>query len=324
MGHPLASFPIASTGDTEVAQSILSRELADLRFRKVRDRRSFRLEMNGIHLGRTMLGYNRFDADTLVDPGEIDGAVLFVVGVGRPSVFEIDGEPVVCTERGAILSPSRRVVIHRPAGSGIFILRAAFDAIEQRFREVLGRRAAKPLAFDRSVDLASGKGAQTRRLLGFLADSVQRDPTVLDNPLLRVGFDDMLLGALLELPGNYGGELTSDRPLCLPPGIVRRAEEFLHANAAKPITISDVIAECRCSRKALFDAFRSYRAYTPMQFLVDTRLTLAREALQSPSPTDNVTSIAYACGFFHLGRFSQAYRRRFGESPSETLRKARQ
>jgi transcriptional regulator GlxA family with amidase domain len=35
------------------------------------------------------------------------------------------------------------------------------------------------------------------------------------------------------------------------------------------------------------------------------------------------TSIAYECGFGHLGNFAQVYRSRFGESPSETLRRSR-
>jgi transcriptional regulator GlxA family with amidase domain len=30
-----------------------------------------------------------------------------------------------------------------------------------------------------------------------------------------------------------------------------------------------------------------------------------------------------SCGFGHMGRFSAEYRRRFGESPSETLKQRR-
>ena len=93
MSQPLSAFRIAATSDPDEAQSILSRELVDLRLARVRDRRFFRLEMNAVHLGRTMVGYNVFDTDTWVDAGEVDGAILMIVGVGPSSVFHIDGQP---------------------------------------------------------------------------------------------------------------------------------------------------------------------------------------------------------------------------------------
>jgi transcriptional regulator GlxA family with amidase domain len=89
-----------------------------------------------------------------------------------------------------------------------------------------------------------------------------------------------------------------------------------------PITISDVVDVVGCSRRALFSAFRKYRGYTPMRFLTESRLRSAHMALRSPTAEDTVTSIAVACGFSHLGRFASIYVQRFGESPSETLRKA--
>jgi AraC-like DNA-binding protein len=36
-----------------------------------------------------------------------------------------------------------------------------------------------------------------------------------------------------------------------------------------------------------------------------------------------VSDAALDSGFVHLGRFAVAYRRRYGESPSETLRRTR-
>jgi transcriptional regulator GlxA family with amidase domain len=35
----------------------------------------------------------------------------------------------------------------------------------------------------------------------------------------------------------------------------------------------------------------------------------------------SVSSIAIECGFKHLGWFSQVYKKRFGEHPSESLNK---
>jgi AraC-like DNA-binding protein len=320
---PLASFPIVSTRDTDEAQSVLSRELTRLQFKSVQDRRSFRLEMNGVHLGRTMIGYNRFHADTVVDAGEMGNAVALAVGSGGPpSTIELDGEPVVCVDSGAIVSPSRRVVNLRPAGGGVLVARAEMGAIEERFREVLDRRPVKPIVFDRSVDLTSGVGAHTRRALDFLVAGIESNGAVLENSLLRASLDDMLLSVLVALPNNYSDALVKgDRQVSGAPRIVRRAEEFLEAHADEPITISNVVAECGISRNTLFTAFRKYRGYSPMQFLADCRLDSARHALRSPSPTDTVSSIASEFGFAHLGRFSAQYKRTYGESPSTTLRR---
>nr|WP_243645044.1 helix-turn-helix domain-containing protein [Rhodovulum euryhalinum] len=37
-----------------------------------------------------------------------------------------------------------------------------------------------------------------------------------------------------------------------------------------------------------------------------------------PDSAPTVTEAAITCGFGHLGRFSAAYRARFGEAPSQT------
>jgi AraC-like DNA-binding protein len=53
----------------------------------------------------------------------------------------------------------------------------------------------------------------------------------------------------------------------------------MESHAAQAITIADVVEECACSRRPLFEAFLEHRGYTPMQFLANVRLDLAREAL---------------------------------------------
>ena len=79
----------------------------------------------------------------------------------------------------------------------------------------------------------------------------------------------------------------------------------------------DLVAVCGYSRSTLFQAFKSDRGYTPMQFLASRRLDLARGRLMR-EPDATVTEIALECGFSNHGRFAKAYRSRFGESPSAT------
>jgi transcriptional regulator GlxA family with amidase domain len=59
-----------------------------------------------------------------------------------------------------------------------------------------------------------------------------------------------------------------------------------------------------------------------MTYLQSVRLDRAHESLRRADPTRlTVSAVAHRWGFAHLGRFASAYRLRFGEPPSETLRK---
>jgi transcriptional regulator GlxA family with amidase domain len=73
----------------------------------------------------------------------------------------------------------------------------------------------------------------------------------------------------------------------------------------------------------LFSAFRNARGYTPMEFLTEQRLHNAREQILKSNYDASIASIALDCGFISHSWFSQVYRKRFGERPSETLRKGR-
>ncbi len=317
----LASFPIVSTEDADEAQSILSREMASLRFRRLNNPNRFRLTMNGIHLGRTMLGWNRFDTEAEIEAGRIEDAVMLTMSFGPATIPIIDGEPVD-PGRGAITSPSRHLSVHRAAGSEILILKTDIHAIEQRLQEVMERRPDQPVSFDSSIDLNCGVGLEIRRLLNVTTEQICRGGSVLQYPLLQKSLDDLLLSVLLTLPNSYSNVLSDCGSTSFAPRLVRMAEEYIEAHGTEAIDMSEVAGSCDCSRRTLFSAFRRHRDYTPSQFLMRVRLKMAREALRSPKSGDTVSSIAHRCGFLHAGRFAKIYLERFGESPSQTLRRS--
>ena len=75
------------------------------------------------------------------------------------------------------------------------------------------------------------------------------------------------------------------------------------------------------SVRALHYAFRQNRARTPGEFVRERRLDRARDLL-ADAASRTVTEVAMDCGFNPMGDFSAAYRRRFGETPSQTLRRS--
>ncbi|MFL0388032.1 helix-turn-helix domain-containing protein [Curtobacterium sp. 179-B 9B NHS] len=108
-------------------------------------------------------------------------------------------------------------------------------------------------------------------------------------------------------------------------GSVRVAQEWIAANAHRPLTTADVCRATGLSARGLQAAFHRVGAASPMQFLRDVRLHRVRAALEAGDPTTTtVSEVAQAWGFAHLGRFAGTYAGAFVERPSDTLhRRAR-
>ncbi len=57
-----------------------------------------------------------------------------------------------------------------------------------------------------------------------------------------------------------------------------------------------------------------------MQYARRVRLERARDTIRATDAGVLISAIALDCGFTHFGRFSRAYKERFGELPSQTQR----
>ena len=100
---------------------------------------------------------------------------------------------------------------------------------------------------------------------------------------------------------------------------VRRADEFITANALMPVSVSDIARAAGVSDRSLQLAFRRDLDCTPMQRLRERRLMLAFAALERSKGDDTIAAIAAAHGFANAGDFSVLFRKRFGVAPSEVF-----
>jgi transcriptional regulator GlxA family with amidase domain len=103
----------------------------------------------------------------------------------------------------------------------------------------------------------------------------------------------------------------------------RRAQDLLASRLHEPWSVFRLAWTLGLSNRTLHRVVRRELGLSPMQLLRRARLAEARSRLETARPGGTVTRVALDCGFVHLGRFSQEYARQFGESPSETLRRAR-
>ena len=103
------------------------------------------------------------------------------------------------------------------------------------------------------------------------------------------------------------------------PAAVKRAEAYIDANLGSPIALGDIAQAAGVPVRTLLDSFQRFRDVSPMRYVRDRRLDAVHHRL-AHDPSVSVTSAALDAGFTHLGRFSQAYRARFGDAPSRRSR----
>lgn len=101
--------------------------------------------------------------------------------------------------------------------------------------------------------------------------------------------------------------------------IMARVKEYLNESRMKsPITISEICSAVHISRRTLQYTFTQCYGISPKQYIQITRLNQVRRVLLSNEDFQTISEIAVNYGFFHLGLFSQSYKRLFGESPGQT------
>lgn len=87
------------------------------------------------------------------------------------------------------------------------------------------------------------------------------------------------------------------------------------------IAVSDLAQRLGVSERAIYHGFRRSFGHGPRQHLELLRLNELRKRLKSADPEfEGVLDIADSLGFSEFGRMAGAYRRQFGELPSDTLR----
>jgi AraC family ethanolamine operon transcriptional activator len=83
--------------------------------------------------------------------------------------------------------------------------------------------------------------------------------------------------------------------------------------------VLDLCRELAVSERALHYAFQEVRRLSPMAYFRAVRLNAVRQELKAAAGTATVREVARRWGFWHTGKFAAAYRRQFGELPSQTL-----
>lgn len=90
---------------------------------------------------------------------------------------------------------------------------------------------------------------------------------------------------------------------------------FIYRNYGQKISIEDIAKQGNISRGTCYKMFEKYTEKTPMDFVMNYRLTRAKTMLEDPSIP--ILDIAMNCGFAHQSHFTNHYHKHFGISPKK-------
>jgi AraC family ethanolamine operon transcriptional activator len=135
---------------------------------------------------------------------------------------------------------------------------------------------------------------------------------------IDVSLHEALLACLKTADGRSDAAPVDDRSRT-----VRRAEAFFRSHIGEGVSIAQLSTVAGVSERSLRNAFYDVYTTSPKRYIKLWQLHQVRRTLQRSEAVATVTNAATCHGFFELGRFAGAYKSLFGETPSETLTKAR-
>lgn len=262
-------------------------------------------------------------ADMSLDAGEVCGAYRIVVplsgrieGLYRRSSF-ITGPGVA-----SVYAPEGHTAARWAAGSRLISVKIERSAVDDALSEALGWQVTSQPDFTPVMPTNAVPARSWINMVALLKEQLFRPDTVLNHPLVGSPFVDSLVrGFLLAAEHPHRDALICDERLGAPRA-VRTAVEIIEAEADLPLTLSSIAARCHVSTRSLQQGFRRHLGTSPMAYLREVRLRRAHQTLVHSDPQAvTVASVAYQWGFSNLGRFAAAHAARYGETPTETLRR---
>ena len=321
MKTPLPHRDTFKTHDPDEARAVVAHAFCGHNLRVVDGALNMRTQSAALpHLSLHFLDYG---AEVQINPEPLTSFYLLQIplkGAARASArgIEVVSDPSTAT----LLDPDDRVAMQWASGAPHLCLRVDRQTLETKAARLVGRTLRDPLKFDLGVPMTTPEARSMRHYLDLLRTELDAERSLATRSVMAGQLEDLVMTSLLlSAPNTYSSWLEEDGGTATP-RCVRKEVELIEAHAHEPLVVEDIAEAVGVSVRALQSGFRRHMGSSPMAYLRDVRFELVHKDLIDADPSEgvSVTQLALARGFTHLSRFAQAYRERYGVSPSDTLR----
>jgi len=310
-----------ATSDVGEAARLLSGTYGEVTVRNARHDGRFRLRMRSILLGHVTVTSTEVSSCSVLGARHDDYTVYLPLR-GTVRVATGAASSTLSGSAGVMLSPASGMVSSEHLSEECEVLTISIERalLEAELGELLGHSIRSGVVFEPFLDVTErGTFVHTLRLL----QAVLADPRGTDvHPVMYRRLGRLVtLSLLLSQPHPWSEEIRRSAGFGAP-APVRAALAAIDEAPLKFMTVGDIAQHVGLSVRALEAGFRQHVGTSPMAYLHRVRMAGAHETLESSEPElTTATAVAQRWGFSHYGRFAAEYRRRYGISPADTLRR---
>jgi AraC-like DNA-binding protein len=284
-----------------------------------------RAEMYAVRLKYLTIGLTRFGHEVSVDVGDIGGYHVNVPVSGQVVSCCGERQMIATPQRAAVFTPREHSVIPLwGADAAQICIKIDRAGLESELAHILGRPVDKHIRFDLDMDLTSPAGARWLSMVELLIETVgdlRAVPTNGRANHVECLERSLISGLLVQQPHSMMYQVYAPVE-ARNPRAVQKVLDHIESVPGSQFTMSDLAVVAGVSSRQLQNLFHEQFGMSPMTYVRQVRLDGVRRDLRRGVDGTMVGDVAFRWGFNHLGRFAQHYVRKFGESPSQTLRAA--
>jgi len=243
------------------------------------------------------------------------GSLVFVSQLPGPATLRFDGRRL----RDGTFTAHRWDDVERTSSNGPY--ETLGFAIGEEFLQDYYRDIAQselPVDFPQRISQANPENLRDFQFSLMQIIRSQSEQCAADGQSARA--DIFLDGVLVRLVRGIDGESWDEKPPTRSTReyIVDKAVEYIEANLAGDVRIANICRMLKISYKSLEYSFQEIKGVTPTRYVLMRKLAAVRRSIITGEPLIQISEHAARWGFTHMGRFGQAYRAIFGETPSQT------
>jgi AraC-like DNA-binding protein len=322
----LAAFNRVSTDSVDAAAEAIGRIFCPHELKPARQPSSdFYALHNCAAFDGFSVNYVAYGGSVSIDPGCLERFFLVQIPINgsariTTAACEVASGPGALA---SLLSPTIPTHMTWQDDCAQLILLIDRSLVEHRAAALAGK-AVGAVEFAPAINLNRASGRELQSQIKEIVGLAERNgPERRLAPVATADLRENLLGCLLHGPRHSlsdAMEVFGGRAETLPRAL-RRARDCLHAHAAEPLDLAQLAEIAGTGIRALQIGFRRHFGTSVSNMLLDVRLAHLNARLGSARPDERIIDIAFELGFTHLSRMASAYRVKFGETPSATLRR---